>query len=335
VRGIYIQPHLPPCLPPPSDNEMSILLLGAGELGSAILTSLLAHPLYNGTTKTHPITLSLRPSTLSNPPPHRLGELASYRAASIALLGLDTETASVAELSAAFAGFETVIHAGGMYARAGTQRRVTEAVLEAGVKRYMPWQHGVDYDVLGPEAGGGLFAEQCGVRTLLRSQDATAWVVVGCGVFVSFLFEDFWGVVSRADSGGRLRVRALGSWDDGITATSVRDIGRTVAALVLEEEQEAQWREGHKVFIAGETLSYAQLADLVEKVSGEEVMRELWDQERFQQGMREEPEQKLWKYRAVFGGGEGVSWSEEGTWSHERGMKMTSIEDWMRENWKP
>jgi hypothetical protein len=321
---------------------MSILLLGAGELGTSILTSLLSHPSHNSTT--HPITLALRPSTLSNPPPHRAAELASYRERNIALLGLDTEFSSVEDLSAAFRGFDTVIHAGAMYAAPGTQRRVSEAVVQAGVRRYMPWQHGVDYDILGPEAGGGLFAEQCGVRALLRGQKAgngeakTQWVVVGCGVFVSFLFEEFWGVVSRVEEGeskGKLRVRALGSWDGMVTATSVWDIGRTVAALVLEEEQQEVWREGHKVFIAGETMSYAQLADLVEKVNGEEVVRELWDQERFEKGMREEPDNKLWKYRAVFGGGEGVSWPEEGTWSQKQGMKMVSIEDWMRENWKP
>lgn len=195
----------------------------------------------------------------------------------------------------------------------------------------MPWQAGVDYDVLGPEAGRGLFSEQCGVRQLLRAQGETQWVVVSCGIFMSFLLEEAWGVVSREADGDKVRVTALGSWEDGITVTAVEDIARVYAALVLEKEQSMEW--GKPVFIAGETLTYEQFTEAMGRVTGKEVVRELWDRDTLKQQMEKNPDDKLWAYRAVFGGGVGVSWPVKGTWSEKRGMKMTGVENWMKKNW--
>ena len=51
-------------------------------------------------------------------------------------------------------------------------------VLEADVKRYFPWQFGVDYDVIGRGSAQDLFDEQLDVRDLLRSQNRMEWVIV-------------------------------------------------------------------------------------------------------------------------------------------------------------
>ena len=155
-----------------------------------------------------------------------------------------------------------------------------------------------------------------------------------------FRFVAGWGVVLPEGEGG-VRVRALGSWEDGITVTAVEDIARVVGELVLvEEEGDGEgkgevWWEGNRVFVAGETLSYGELAEVVGRVSGREVVRELWDGEKIAEEMAKEPENKLWKYRAVFGGGRGVSWPVKGTWSEKKGMRMLGVEEWMRKNWKP
>jgi hypothetical protein len=59
----------------------------------------------------------------------------------------------------------------------GKQRDVAELrSLDAGVKRYFPWQFGVDYDVIGGGSAQDLFDEQLDVRDLLRSQDRTEWL---------------------------------------------------------------------------------------------------------------------------------------------------------------
>ncbi|EBX3265615.1 hypothetical protein DRT26_05920 [Salmonella enterica subsp. enterica serovar Oranienburg] len=59
---------------------------------------------------------------------------------------------------------------------------MTRAVLEAGVKRYFPWQFGVNYDVVGKGSGQPVWDEQYDVRTLLREQNVTEWVIVSTGM---------------------------------------------------------------------------------------------------------------------------------------------------------
>jgi len=39
------------------------------------------------------------------------------------------------------------------------QRKITAAVLHAGVGRYVPWQFGVDYDVVGRGSGQDIWDE--------------------------------------------------------------------------------------------------------------------------------------------------------------------------------
>ncbi|SUH37254.1 oxidoreductase [Salmonella enterica subsp. enterica] len=66
---------------------------------------------------------------------------------------VDIADSSVAALKDQFHGFDTIINCMGFVAGAGTQIKITRAVLEAGVKRYFPWQFGVNYDVVGKGSG--------------------------------------------------------------------------------------------------------------------------------------------------------------------------------------
>jgi len=96
-------------------------------------------------------------------------------------------------LAGIFANYDTVIACSGFGFPAGTQLRVARAVLKAGsegkdgkgkgVRRYFPWQWGIDYDVVGQGSAQDLFDEQLGVRKLLRAQKEVDWVVVSTGLF--------------------------------------------------------------------------------------------------------------------------------------------------------
>ena len=86
-------------------------------------------------------------------------------------------------------------------------------------------------------------------------------------------------------------------------------------------------------YIAGQTLTYGELADLLEKVTGGEVVREVWDLDDLRSALKKEPENKLWKYRIVFGEGKGVSWPVEGTWNDAKGLVFEGVEEWVRNNW--
>ena len=299
-----------------------ILILGAGELGTAIINAIIAHSLYSPTAT--PITLLLRPMTISSPSPNKAAELESLKAKSVSLLAADTDTASENYLTEVFKAFHTVIHASGMLSPNGTQQKITNAVLTAGVKLYLPWQFGVDYDMIGKEGGFGLFTEQYAIRQQLRAQAKTDWVVVSSGIFMSFLFEEIWGVVTRLD-GGRLKITALNSWDDLITATTAEDIGRCTAEVVLNDTEE----RNKSVYIAGETLTYGDLANVAGEVTGKEVVREVWPLEELKQKAKAEPDNKLRKYPVVFSEGKGLSWPQEQTWNAKRGMDMEGVRSWV------
>jgi hypothetical protein len=181
-----------------------------------------------------------------------------------ALLAIDF-IESATNLTVLLAQFDTVIGCTGFAAGSGLQRRSCEAVIQAGVKRYIPWQFGVDYDVIGRGSAQDLFDEQLDVRDLLRSQHGTEWIIISTGMFTSFLFEPSFGVVNL----GRNTVSALANWGNLVTVTTSEDIGRLTAAIVLEEPPIAN----EVVYTAGDTISYASLADTIDRVLNRKVKR--------------------------------------------------------------
>ncbi|KAI0770537.1 hypothetical protein C8Q74DRAFT_1276010 [Fomes fomentarius] len=225
---------------------------------------------------------------------------------------------------------------------------ITAAVLDAGVgkggsvRRYLPWQFGVDYDVIGPEAAGGLMKEQVAVRNLLRGGDSgVEWTIVSTGMFMSFVFEDGFGVVEglkgildgdeTIEGHGEVIVRGLGGWGNAVTLTDAEDIGKVVAD-VLAVPPRRNDRGGSVVFTSGQTVTYGELADIVEKVIGgkRNVRREEWTPEFLRDELKKDPEHPLRKYRVLFGEGKGVSWDKEKTLNAQRGMKTVSVEEWLR-----
>ena len=308
-------------------TSRSILVLGAGELGNACLKALTSNPLYSQDDT--PVTVMLRPSSVASTSTEGQARLQKIRALGVSIIAGDTDAEAESKLTETFSPFNTVIHAGGLTAAEGTQMKITKAVTAAGVRLYLPWQFGVDYDVIGPTGGFGLFAEAYSVRELLRSQSNTQWVIVSNGIFTSLLFEDHWGVVKKLED-GKIQVTALNSWDDWITATDARDIGECTAELVLNDEEP----RNQAVYIAGDTLTYRDFANVVEKETGKEVAKEVWPLEELKEKARQDPENKLRKYRVVFSEGRGLSWPKEKTWNVSKGMDYQDIAGWIRENWR-
>jgi len=305
-----------------------ILVLGAGELGTAIATSLLSHPAYDVSTTS--LTFVVRPATLksleSGSATDRTKALETFRTKGVLFAAADLVADSEQSLAELFRKYNIVIHAGAMTLPEGTQLKVTRSALAAGVDEYIPWQWGVDYDAIGKSGGLGLFAEQCDVRNLLRAQSTTKWFILSCGVFMSFLFEDFWGVVVRNEQGEINGVRALGALDHNITASTVEGIARCNAELVLVDTQE----RNKAVYIACDTMRYDEFADLIERVVGREVKRDVWTTDWLREQAEKEPEDKLWKYRVVFSEDIGLAWGLKGTYNERKGIGMEGIEAYMR-----
>jgi hypothetical protein len=297
----------------------SILVLGAGELGTAILENLHHH----AHSKNSKITVLLRNSTIETSSASKRAELNHLKDLGIHFLAGDVAQNTEEELSSLFEPFDTIIGCTGMSAVSGIQVKLSQAVLAAKVSRYIPWQFGVDYDIIGPSSSQDLFSEQLEVRALLRAQTKTSWTIISTGMFTSFLFDEGFGVVS----GDKGTVRALGSWDNKVTVTCVEDIGLMNAEVVFGE---VKW--DRVVFVAGDTISYGQLADVVEKVCGKGVERVENSVDLLKTELEKDPDNGMRKYRVVFAEGKGVAWEMGKTLNAEKGMVLQNVEDWLRKN---
>lgn len=292
----------------------SILVLGAGELGMAVLQALAA----SAASHTTRIAVVLRPASLHSATARQLQTLG------IELLAGDLQNDSQGTLAALFAPFATVICCTGFAAGPGTQRKLARAAIEGGVQRYVPWQFGVDYDVIGRGSPQDTFDEQLDVRDLLRGQRGTQWLIISTGMFTSFLFEPSFGVVDLPNN----IVHALGDWDTAVTVTTPEDIGRLTAQIVLAEPP----LSNQVVFTAGDTLTYRKLADTVDAVLGITLERAPWSVPFLQAELAKTPDDNLKKYRAVFAQGNGVAWDPAVTFNAQHQIAVTDVESWIRQH---
>lgn len=302
----------------------SILVLGAGELGLPVLRNLARLAKEKPGSK---VSVLLRQSTLDSQDAGKKRELGELRALGVALVAGDLVKDSIAELAAVFARFDTVIGCAGMVAGRETPMKLARAALASGVKRYFPWQFGVDYDVIGRGSPQDLFDAQLEVRELLRAQSQTEWVIISTGMFTSFLFEPAFEVVDLVTD----TVRALGSLDTQVTLTTPEDIGRLTAEIVFFEPR----FRNEIVYLAGDTLAYGELAGLLERVLQRPFSTQVWTLPQLLDELEKEPDEQLkhiWKYRAVFAQGRGVAWPMETTFNARHGFPVTSAEQWAREH---
>lgn len=246
------------------------------------------------------------------------------------ILNHDLNGASVADLKHVFADFKSIISCTGMNGPPGLQKKITDAVLEAQVPHFIPWQFGVDYDIIGCGSAQDLFTEQLDVRRSLRAQNKTKWSIVSTGVFMDFLFQPAFGVVDLEVNAtdGEPIVRALGGWDFHLTATTVEDIGVCAAEMLFGSEPRRLARDSPNVIsIAGDTLSYAQLADVVQTVIGREVRRELWTLDDLKTQLINDPGNGLIKYHCIWADGKGVAWNKAHSFNGRHGIEVETVQD--------
>jgi hypothetical protein len=301
-----------------SSTPKHILLLGAGELGTAFLSALSSLP-----TSAYTLTLAIRSPTKYTHLQH------TYP--SLLLLPLDLSSPSPV-LAETFSHYDIIISATGFGQTPDTLLKLAHEAISAGTLRkeeqrlwFFPWQWGVDYDVTGDGQGlMPLFGAQKKVRDILHAQDVIDWTVVSTGIFMSFLFEEFWGIVDRRNS-ETVTVRALRDWEHGVTVTDVEDIGKVLGKIVAGHVQ----ARNKVVYVAGETVKYRELAGVVEKVTGKEVEREVWGIDFLAEQVSKSPRDGIRKYRLVFAR-DGVWWDKAGTVNAQLGMDMMSVEEYAR-----
>ncbi|MGK5025388.1 aromatic alcohol reductase [Janthinobacterium sp. RB2R34] len=298
----------------------NMLVLGAGELGMAIVR----HLVLRRTGTVTPLAVLVSPHSLAAPGPEQARNYHELRASNVRLLPFDLVACSDDELTALLGRFHTVINCTGFVAGPGTQLRLTSAVLRAGVSRYFPWQFGVNYDIVGKGSGQPVFDEQYEVRTLLRMQTRTEWVIVSTGMFTSFLFEPAFGLVDLTAE----VVRGLGSWDTKVTVTTPDDIGRLTTDILLDRPRIAN----EIVYVASDTLSYRELADVVEEVTGQRYRRELLTTDMLIDETARRPDDAMARYRLGFARGDGMWWDKDTTYNAMRNIPTTDTRTWLQQS---
>lgn len=300
------------------DTAKKVLVLGAGQLGTAVLDHLVpAVTQLNGI-----VSVIVSPASWD-----KQGKLLSDSNQKLAdagaeFISVDVAASTIESLKIHFAKFDTVINCMGFVAGAGTQTKITRAVLEAGVSRYFPWQFGVNYDVVGKGSGQPVWDEQYDVRTLLREQNATEWVIVSTGMFTSFLFEPAFDVVNLSEK----TINALGGWETQVTVTSPADIGRLTTDIYLHQPRIVN----EVIFVAGETTTYGRLAEMVEQVTKQTFTKDILTLPALLDALCSNPDDAMLRYRAAFARGDGMWWPMSDTYNAKNNIQTQNIESWLR-----
>ncbi|SEA63460.1 aromatic alcohol reductase [Pedobacter hartonius] len=296
--------------------EKSFLVIGTGEVGLAMLNSLYDQQEKLG----RPLTIGV----LVQPVSSFIDELhANKRYAGIRIEAVDLVKESNETLASVFGRYDTVICCSGFSIGAGMQVKITQAVLAAGVRKYIPWQFGADYDRIGRGSAQPVFDEQLEVRDMLRAQQKTHWVIVSTGMITSFLFREDFGVISLKDR----MVRALGDWQHSLTLTACEDIGALTVAILFHDPEVLD----EVVFVAGDTVSFEEIGKLMDLLFGGEFKKTLWDVPHLHKKLEEEPHDVFNRYRLVFTH-PGVTWSMDETFNYQNKIPTVGLSQWAKEN---
>lgn len=299
----------------------NILVLGAGELGLPVLRNLTRKAKNVEGAK---ISVLLRASAVESSEPSKRSSIAEIRDLGIEIVVGDLIKSSIDELAVVFARYDTVIGCAGYAAGIDTPMKLARAALQAQIPRYFPWQFGVDFDVIGRGGPQDIFDAQLDVRELLRSQHQTEWVIISTGMFMSYLFEPEFGVVDLQNDA----VHALGSLDTAVTLTTPNDIGALTAEIVFAKPR----IRNEIVFLAGDTVTYGEVADKLQAGLGRPFTRSAWSVQYLMDELARDPQNMMRKYRAAFAQGRGVAWDKSETFNQRRGIPVTDVTSWINAN---
>ena len=319
-----VRQQLVPLMLNPADPDamsQNILVLGAGELGLPVLRSLANRAKSISGVK---ISVLLRASAVESNSEDKQRDIAEIRDLGIEIVIGDLVKSSIDELAVVFARYDTVVGCAGYAAGVDTPMKLARAALQARIPRYFPWQFGVDFDVIGRGSPQDIFDAQLDVRELLRSQHVTEWVIISTGMFMSYLFEPEFGVVDLQSN----LVHALGSLDTAVTLTTPDDIGALTAEVLFAIPR----IRNEIVFLAGDTVTYGEVADKLESSLGHTFGRSVWSEEYLLDELARDPNNMMRKYRAAFAQGRGVAWDKGGTFNSQRGFAVTDVASWINTN---
>lgn len=296
--------------------EKSFLIIGAGEVGLAMLNSLHDYQEKHGQ--------QLEIGVLVQPLVSSAARIKNNpRFANVKVEALDLVNENIQNLITVFEKYDTIVCCSGFSTGRGMQVKITNAVLDAGVRRYVPWQFGVDYDKIGRGSAQPSFDEQLEVRDLLRAQHNTHWIIVSTGMITSFLFREDFGVINLSEK----KISALGDWQNSLTLTSCEDIGNLTIEILFHQPEILD----QVVFIAGDTLTFEEMFHKLEGLFDTGFDRKVWDIPQLEKDAKDNSDKVFSRYRLVFTN-PGVTWPLSDTFNYQNKIATVGFERWINEN---
>ena len=296
-----------PCRPSPM-APLRTLVVGTGTVGGSILRAI-ASPDFRGRLSGAAL---IRPSSL-------LDAAKAAKIRSLELLGVEVVSGDcddpTAELAERLRGFHTVISAVGGSGFKQSQLNLLEACKQAGVQRFIPSEFSVDTEAAGEgHALARLYREKRYIAEALKASELDYLQVVP-GLFGELLLSPFGGVDIA-----NLVVTAPYSFDTRVTFTAKPDIGRITAALLLSDVHRSRVR------ISGDTMSYGQIADTIERLTGKSVQRKVWTAKEIDAAIAESGEAgsvraELAKF---LGEGRAAWWEPTSAWNGQPEHRVTA-----------
>lgn len=305
----------------PASPSRDILIIGAGELGMPVLRNVARRA---RDVEGSSVSVLLRAGAVESTATDKQRDVAEIRGLGVEIVQGDLVKNSVDELASIFANYDTVIGCTGITAGLDTPMKVAQAALQAKLPRYFPWQLGVDLDVIGRGSPQDIFDSQLDVRDLLRSQNGTEWVIISTGMFMNYLFEPGSGMVDLPNN----TVNARGSLDTAVTVTTPEDIGVLTAEILFAEPR----IRNEIVYLAGDTITYRELAKTLEAVLQRPFETVEWTVPMLLDQLASDPDNMTRKYRAVFAQGRGVAWTKGETFNARHSIPVTDLPQWMGNN---
>ena len=292
-----------------SAAPLRTLVVGFGNIGSSIVRAL-ASADYRG--RLSPALL-VRSSSLQNEA--KAAKVRSLQALGVELVHGDCDDPT-AELAARLRGFHTVVSVVGGPSFRDAQLNLLEACKQAGVKRFIPSDWSVDTEAAGEgHALSRLYDNKRAVTEALRvSEPALDYVRVMPGLYAELLFSP-WGGVDIAN----LTVTAPYSLDTRVTFTSTADIGRITAALLLSDDV-------HRavVNISSDTLTFAEIADTIERITGKAVQRRVWAASDIDAAIAAPTRSVKAEAAKFLGEGRGAWWEQSASWNNQPAHRVTT-----------
>lgn len=177
-------------------------------------------------------------------------------------------------LVAAFANQDAVINCVTTLA-VRTQLRIISAAAEAGVRRYVPSEYGLNNNNPAARALCPVFREKGEVQDHLRTlEHRMEWMAVACGMWLKWsATHEFLGM--------HMAERKFVLWDDGEGLFSTTTEENTALAVVNALTKKWEETANKVVMLSDFAMSQRQLLEAVERSTGEKFETEFIDSESF------------------------------------------------------